>query len=422
MTAVGPAGRTAPAVRPVVVLLAVLALGVNLRAALSAYPPLLERIRADLDLPAAVAGAVTSGAVLCMGLGSFAAPALARRVGRERAAAAAMAAIAVGNLVRGLPAVATLAAGSVLVGLGIGVTGVAVTGVVRDHLPERAGAATGLYTVSMMAGATAASLTALPLAGLLGGWSLALGAWVVPAVLALVVWVPVTRRFGVGDAVGPAGAPVALPWRNRFARLATAFQATSSLQFYAWLTWLSPFYAAQGFSPSRAALVLSVWNVVQIPAALVVPAVAERRRSWARWASFCAGCGGLGVAGLLVAPVLPVLGPWPWVVLTSVAVGAGFPLGLAVIAWRTPDGATSASVSALSLGSAYLVAGVAPLLMGVLIDATGFGAALWVVVAAVLAQAVVITRLGPRGVVFDDPGPRGGASAGERSSTGGGTP
>ena len=401
MTApVGPP-RPAAGVRPVVVLLAVLALGVNLRAALSAYPPLLERIRADLTLPAAVAGGVTSGAVLCMGVGSFAAPALARRCGRERAAAIGMAAIAVGNLVRGLPAVATLVIGSVGVGLGIGVTGVAVTGVVRDHLPDRAGAATGLYTVSMMAGATVASLTALPLAGLLGGWSAALGVWVLPAVLALVVWVPVTRRLGPDAGAVAAGAPVALPWRNRFARLAVAFQATSSLQFYAWLTWLSPFYVDQGFSPSRAALVLSVWNVVQIPAALVVPAVAERRRSWALWASFCAACGGLGVAGLLVLPVLPGLGPWPWVVLTSVAVGAGFPLGLAVIAWRTPDGATSASVSALSLGSAYLVAGVAPLLMGVLIDAAGFASALWVVVAAVLAQGLVVTRLGPRHVRFD---------------------
>jgi CP family cyanate transporter-like MFS transporter len=194
---------------------------------------------------------------------------------------------------------------------------------------------------------------------------------------------------------------VALPWRNRFARLAVLFQAMSSVQFYAWLTWLAPFYEAQGASPARAALALSVWNVVQIPAALVVPALAERRRAWGPWAAFCVVCGGLGVAGTLVAPVLPGLGPWPWVVLTSVGVGAGFPLGLAVVAWRTPDGATSASVSALSLGSAYVVAGLAPLGMGVLIDLAGFRAALAVIAAGVLAQAVAVVRLGPRRVVYE---------------------
>jgi len=387
-------------VRPAVVLLAVLALGINLRAALSAYPPLLETVRADLGLSAGLAGVVQAGTVLMMGAGSFAAPTLARRIGRERAAALGVLAVAVGNLARGLPATVALVGGSVAIGLGIGVTGVAVTGVVRDHLPERAGVATGLYTVAMMGGATAASLTALPLRDVLGGWWWALAAWALPAVLALVVWWPVTRRLH--DLPGEAAAPtVRLPWGSRFARLALVFQAMSSVQFYAWLTWLAPFYEAQGSSPAAAAVVLSVWNVVQIPAALVVPALAERRRAWAPWAALCVVCGGLGVGGMLVAPVLPGLGPWPWVVLAAVGVGAGFPLGLAVVAWRTPDGATSASVSALTLGAAYVVAALAPPAMGLLIDLAGFRAALVVVAAGVLVQGVSVVRLGPRRVAWD---------------------
>ena len=43
-------------VRPAVVLLGVLALAVNLRAALAAYPPLLETVRADLGIDAGAAG------------------------------------------------------------------------------------------------------------------------------------------------------------------------------------------------------------------------------------------------------------------------------------------------------------------------------------------------------------------------------
>lgn len=108
----------------------------------------------------------------------------------------------------------------------------------------------------------------------------------------------------------------------------------------------------------------------------------------------------LPAAVTLVAPVLPVVGPWVWVVLASVAVGAGFPLGLAVVAWRTPDGATSASVSALTLGSAYLLAAVAPLVMGVLIDLAGFRAALAVIAAGVVVQGVAVVRLGPRRVTY----------------------
>ena len=43
-------------VRPAVVLLGVLALAVNLRAALAAYPPLLETVRADLGIDAGTPG------------------------------------------------------------------------------------------------------------------------------------------------------------------------------------------------------------------------------------------------------------------------------------------------------------------------------------------------------------------------------
>jgi MFS transporter, CP family, cyanate transporter len=45
--------------------------------------------------------------------------------------------------------VAALIGGSVLVGLGIGLAGVLITGVVKEHLAERAGAATGGYVVAM---------------------------------------------------------------------------------------------------------------------------------------------------------------------------------------------------------------------------------------------------------------------------------
>src|SRR5690349_15741569 len=155
---------TRAAVRPGVVLLGVLALAVNLRAALAGYPPLLETVRVDLGLSAGIAGLVQAGAVLMMAAGSFAGPALARHGGRERALGVAVGLVAAGSLLRGVPAVATLIGGSVLVGLGIGLAGVLVTGVVKEHLGRRAGAATGGYVVAMMVGATVSSAVAVPLA------------------------------------------------------------------------------------------------------------------------------------------------------------------------------------------------------------------------------------------------------------------
>jgi MFS transporter, CP family, cyanate transporter len=182
--------------RPAVVLVGLLALALNLRAALAGYPPLLETVRAELGTSAGLAGLVQAAAVLMMAVGSFAGPALGDRFGREPALGAAVGLVGLGSLVRGVPALGPLVAGSLAVGLGIGVAGVLLTGVVKEHLAARAGAATGGYVVAMMVGATVASGVAVPLATGLGGWSASLAVWAVPAAIAVGVWVPIARRAG----------------------------------------------------------------------------------------------------------------------------------------------------------------------------------------------------------------------------------
>src|SRR5690349_5119630 len=148
-----------------------------------------------------------------MAVGSFAGAPVGARYGRKRALGAAVALVAAGSLVRGVPALPTLIGGSLLVGLGIGLAGVLVSGVVKQHLGAHAGAATGGYVVSMMIGATAASAAAVPLAVALGGWSLSLAVWAVPAVIAVALWAPIAAR------VRPtAQERRPLPWREPFTR------------------------------------------------------------------------------------------------------------------------------------------------------------------------------------------------------------
>ena len=381
------------AVGPGVVLAGLLALAVNLRAALAGYPPLLETVRSQLGISAGAAGLVQAGAVLAMAAGSFGGAAVGARLGRERALGVAVGLVAAGSLIRGIPALVPLVGGSLVAGLGIGLAGVLLSGVIKDRLASRAGAATGGYVVSMMVGATVASAVAVPLATALGGWSFSLAVWAIPAVLAVAVWTPIARRMPAVEGAGRT----ALPWRDPFARVVSGYQAGTSLMFYGWLTWLAPYYESQGFSPARAGLLLAVWSVAQIPAALLAPVLAERRRRWRFWTAVTLACGMTGTIGAMVAPMPPVTGPWLWAALMGIGVGAGFPMGLTVIAWRTPDGAASAATSGLALGVGYTSAGLGPLLMGVLIDVTGgFTDAIAVLVAAGLLQAWVIRTIGDR--------------------------
>jgi CP family cyanate transporter-like MFS transporter len=270
---------------------------------------------------------------------------------------------------------------------------VLLTGVVKEHLANRAGAVTGGYVVAMTIGATVASAVSVPLAVAVGGWSLALAAWAVPAVVAMGAWAAVVRR--VPRPAAPAGGRPRLPWRDRFSRLVSAHQAAASLLVYGWMTWLAPYVTSYGWSPQLAGLLLGVWAFAQVPGALLLPALAERTGRWRLFSGLGLASIAVGTLGMLLAPVPPLVGPWLWVVLIGIGSGAGFPLGLTLVAWRTPDAAASAATSGMALGVGYTVAGVGPFLMGVLVDVTGgFAAAIAVLVAALAVQASVIAVVG----------------------------
>ena len=373
-----------------VVLAGILVISLNLRAGLAAYPALIVSVRAELGISAATAGLVQSLALVAMGVGSVLAVGLSRRRGRERAMTVAVVVLLAGSVLRLVPSLWALLAGSVGVGAGIGLAGVLLSGLVKEYLAERAGLVTGLYVVAMLIGSTVASWVMLPLTSLLGNPSRALATLAVPAAVALAGWLPIAMRATAAPTGFPdPAAPLALPWRAPLARVFAVYMVLTSSQFYGWLTWLAPYLTDRGLAPGRAALLLSLYSVGQIPVALAFPALAERYRRWLAGSLVAVGLTMLGGLGLLVAPTAAG-GPWLWVALVALGVGAGFPMALTLVAWKSEDPAQAAGVTAVGLGVGYVGAAVAPLLMGALRDATdSYTAPLVVLVLAAVAMGAV---------------------------------
>ena len=77
--------------------------------------------------------------------------------------------------------------------------------VVKERFPDRVGAMTGLYSVALNVGATAAAAATVPLTNAFGGdWRLGLAFWAVIAALAVPSWLTLARDR-------PAPAPRARP-------------------------------------------------------------------------------------------------------------------------------------------------------------------------------------------------------------------
>jgi CP family cyanate transporter-like MFS transporter len=377
-------------IHPVLLLGALFLVSLNLRAAIASVPPLVATIRRDLGLSGVAAGALTTLPVLCMGL--FAPPAqrLAARIGRERTVGLAMASLTGGLALRLIGARPTLYLGTFLAGIGIATAGVVLPGVVKEFFADRGGMVSGLYLVAMSAGAAVGAGAAVPVARAVGSWEVSLAAWTVPAAVGLIAWLFVLR------VVEPhRGAPAAhgLPWRSRTAWLVSLFIGCQSILFYSELAWLAPAYEDRGWSASRAGLLLALFNIAQLFAALIVPALSDRTPDPRPLIFFVVAC---SLFGLLTLVVAPESAPWVAVSVLGFGRGGGFGLGLTLLVAYAPDPAASSRLSAMAFLVAYSIAATGPVLLGGLRDLTGsFTVPFLVLIAVDVMQLGLVARLRP---------------------------
>ena len=358
-----------------------LMIALNLRMGVASVGPVLPAIEQDLGIPSAAAGLLTTIPVFAFGAFAFLTPTLTRWMGLHRLLALTMLVVAVGIGVRLLPSPIALFGGTVLVGAGIAVANVCMPAVIKQDFAHRLGLMMGLYSTALFLGAAAAAALTVPFQSALdGSWRGALAVWAIPAVLALLIWLPRAMR-SAAHAPTAAGAVVdAIPepldeprlsalLRDPVAWAVTAFMGLQSLSYYAALTWIPTMLQDAGVPVADAGVLLSYSSFPGIAAALLVPTMLRRiRPTWLPVllsALLCAA----GLIGLLVAP--GGAAPWLWMTLLGLGQGAAIALSLTYIVLRAPDARHTAHLSTMAQGIGYLLAGLGPIGLGMLHAAVG---------------------------------------------------
>ncbi|MFD8321780.1 CynX/NimT family MFS transporter [Kitasatospora purpeofusca] len=367
---------------PALLLTGILLVALNMRACLAAVSPMVGEIQRSFGLSATASGLITTVPVLFQGVGAPLTPRLTRRFGTERVVLGAVLVLGAGVLLRVLPSVAALYAGCVVIGVAIAVLNVSMPGLVKREFPDRAAAMTGVYSTTMLVGATMAAGLSVPLEHALGGgWEASLGAWSLLALVAAVAWLPQVLRAraardGAGAAAvsGAAAAPVAPVrpiqgiWRSPLAWQISLFMGISSLLVYTLVAWMPTILADHGMDRGEAGLVFAFSNLVQVAGAFLVPLFAGRMTNQRALAVSMALLNAVGIAVLLIAPVP---GAWVAAVILGVAQGGSLGLGLAFIVLRTDSAAGAAQLGGMSQAVGYLVAAAGPVGAGALRQATG---------------------------------------------------
>ena len=320
-------------------------------------------MRADLGLSAAAAGLLTTGPLVALGILAPLGPRIARRVPVERLLALTLFATAAGTAARGLGGVVALYAGTLLAGAAIALTQVVTPAWIRARGCGHVGLLTGVFSTTLVAGATVATFTAIPFERAFGGWEAALAVWAIPAVLAGALWLPVAIRSRE-----PIEAPVGAPlWREPVAWSIAVFMGLQSMAFFSTITWLPEILVDDGFSEGYAGTLSGITQLVQIAPAFAIPVLAARRASQVVLLDVIVGTAAIGLLGVLLAPDAALL----WMVFLGIGQGGALGLGLILPVLRGRDPGQVAGMVAMSMGVGYLIASAGPALVGAVRDVSG---------------------------------------------------
>src|SRR5215831_18691248 len=374
-----PAVRRAPAQArtgghlwaPALFVIGILALAFNLRGAITSLPPVFPELASTLHLSSLTVALLAATPVLCFAVFSIPAAPLSRRFGEERVLLASLVLLAVGLLARGAWPGALLFPGTAAAGAAIALMNVLLPSLVKRRRPAQAGLLIGVYLLSLAAGAILGSLIAVPVFQSSGGSArLTLGLWALPALAAVLAWLPQWRfRTTPADQGGLSGGrPLVKVSRHILAWQVMGFMGLQSLIYYSALSWLPIMLRDRGAGAEHAGNLLALMNFGNAVTALLAPLLAQRARDQRWLIAATVSVSAVGLAGVWFAPLA---GAPAWTLLFGLGQGAALGLAIYFTAARAPDPVTSASLSAFTQGAGYLVATAGPLLVGLLHAVTG---------------------------------------------------
>ncbi len=369
---------------------ALLLAAVALRPQLVGAGPLIPDIQDDLDISHAVAGLVGTIPVLCMGVFAPLAGVVSARWGLRAAMAGCLLAIAAFGVGRAVaPGAAVLLGLTFPIGIAMAVAGTLLPVAVKQSFAHRPAFASGVGVTGINLGAALSSAAAVPIASAAGGWRGALAVFSLATLAICAGWLALSR----GAWTERSGTrPPALPVRRPIVWAIVLAFALPSAVYYGLVAWIADAYQERGWSDEASGAVLAVMGIASVPAALVVPWLADRMGSRRLWMWFAAGCLCVATFGFAAIPG----GAFAWSVFAGVALGTVFPICLAMCLDVAREPAEAGAAAALMFLAGYPIAALGPLGAGAVRDHSGsFDDSLWALFAVAVLMAAILAPLTP---------------------------
>jgi MFS transporter, CP family, cyanate transporter len=345
-------------------LLAILAVTLNMRGAITCVGPLLKTIQEQFGLSGSAAGLLTSLPLFAFGfLSPYAAP-LARRLGMERAVFVSLLVSVAGMGIRYVDGTSFLYLGTALIGCGIAFNNVLLPGLLRRDFAPQLTLVTAIFTAVMVTCGGLGSGVSIPLAEW-GGWRFSLVSWVFPALAAVLIWAPQLRAHS-----RPEASTAARPrlWNNALAWQVSLFMAFQSTAFYVMIAWFPSMMSdLEGISAARSGVILFIYQIFVLGSVMVTPVFIHRMKDQRPIGPALSLLILIGLCGLLF-DTAHALG---WMIVMGVGAGGSLVLSITLFGLRAGTATESVALSGMAQAIGYTMAAVTPILIGLLHDITG---------------------------------------------------
>ncbi|SDL50452.1 MFS transporter, CP family, cyanate transporter [Maridesulfovibrio ferrireducens] len=347
----------------------------NLRAPLTSVGPIIHFIQKEFLLNNSMAGLLTTLPLIVFGIISLFVSKISAKFGSMRTLISGLVLILIGEAIRSYTGLYGLFIGTGILGIGIAVGNVLIPSFIKQKFSAHIGPITSLYATSMcLSAALGAGLSAPLILQFNFDWRDTLFIWSVLAVITI------ATMFFYLIKNKPAQLPpkTATPelfgineksiWKSPLAWWVTLFMGAQSLVFYSLAAWLPSMITSKGMGVEFAGLMCLVYQLMAIPATLIIPVLAGRRDDQRKLTTIKIGIYLLGILLLFFTKSKTII--LLSVVLMGIGMGGSISLAIAFISLRTPNAKKTTQLSGMSQSFGYFFAALGPFLLGFMYDVT----------------------------------------------------
>lgn len=346
---------------------AVAAVALSMRAPMSSVGPLIGPIQESLQLNSAVAGFLTTIPLMIFAAASPLAGKLPAMLDNRALLYGCLSLSIVGILLRAYCGMGGLFLGTILIGISIAVLNIFMPAFIRHEFGS-VGFVTGVYSAAMTAASALSAGLSQPLAGLLGSWQNSLAASAVLSGIALCICAAahraVTARFSAACEAGAARAALVTPKNIAIG----VFMGLQSFLFFSVIAWYPSIMAEQCPQIQSTGMLVLVLQISGLAPTLLFPMLCQRIQ---RKDIFAACSVMIFVSGVILVIVGGAFVPLvlSGTVLMGIGNGATMSLALTFIALQGTSGGETARISAFIQTISYAIATFGPTGLGFLYDA-----------------------------------------------------